>query len=800
MFRIGGEESRVSTNLSAAYLPASYLLNNLMFPSVAGNRVVWRDFQNRTAGDIFLNDTSAVPPRQIQVSSGTNEKSKPQISDDRIAWTETSGAVQEIHLFTVGTPQECPVVTFTKSTTGGGAPLSVRFSDSTGTVRASHWYWDFGDGSVSYEQNPVHGFAANGQYLTNLTISDDYCRIMSSSQQITVGSPVADFSANTTSGIVPLSVTFSDLSSGSPASWAWDFENDGVTDSNSQNPTRLYTTPGTYTVKLTATNAYGSSTKTRTGYISVLAGAHATATIPVNGIATDNRFGDQFLAYDSSRTGVPVLDPAHIILVSHPGGSGGWQNITFESADTIGFSNAGNGTYFGNVSQTSFQTSVVETTGFLATIGDPVFVNYRMVLPDYPAAASLVTEVWENAIAEDNTSLSTIALSGGFTGVDATGYTARYKRNSLGTIGTATINMSAGSAWVAGADGPAIGRDKTYILAIGSDPSTGNKNGMVLDLVYTCSDASLDYFEAAIPASYSYLSTFIIAKLSGTGNPFQMITLSIASRIGPTTGSDSGDVGAPAGQGQGAGKGTVSPPPQGPNAPPAFNAPPESVDPGQTASLYANTQGVVTQATTLQSTDRVATISISEGVVAMDSTGSPLSSVSVTALPAGNLPAPSSNPAHSFSGVAYELQPEGATFSPAIIISFAYPKAQWGQEYMIKSFDHKTDTWQDLQTRYDPQTGKIMAEVSHFCCFALFSTPVMPETIPVTARPTPMVTETKQVLPPPTAAVGIFLNMMAWLTDFLKNNLVLLVVAILLAVLMYAMRRKKRMDRIRYML
>jgi PKD repeat protein len=81
--------------------------------------------------------------------------------------------------------------------------------------------------------------------------------------------PTADFSGTPTSGTAPLTVNFSDLSSGSPTSWAWDFDNNGVVDSTVQNPSFVYANPGAYTVKLTVSNANGSSTKTKTGYISV---------------------------------------------------------------------------------------------------------------------------------------------------------------------------------------------------------------------------------------------------------------------------------------------------------------------------------------------------------------------------------------------------------------------------------------------------------------------------------------------------------------------------------------------------
>jgi PKD repeat protein len=67
--------------------------------------------------------------------------------------------------------------------------------------------------------------------------------------------------------VAPLTVAFTDLSTGNPTSWSWTFGDGGT--STAQNPTYEYTTPGTYTVSLTAYNAYGQDTETKTGYITV---------------------------------------------------------------------------------------------------------------------------------------------------------------------------------------------------------------------------------------------------------------------------------------------------------------------------------------------------------------------------------------------------------------------------------------------------------------------------------------------------------------------------------------------------
>ena len=79
--------------------------------------------------------------------------------------------------------------------------------------------------------------------------------------------PTALFSASPTSGVPPLTISFTDQSTGDITSWTWSF-GDGET-STDQNSTYTYNTAGTYTVSLTVTGPGGSNTKTITDYILV---------------------------------------------------------------------------------------------------------------------------------------------------------------------------------------------------------------------------------------------------------------------------------------------------------------------------------------------------------------------------------------------------------------------------------------------------------------------------------------------------------------------------------------------------
>jgi monoamine oxidase len=81
------------------------------------------------------------------------------------------------------------------------------------------------------------------------------------------GTPTADFSASPTLGPAPLDVSFSDLSNQLPTGWSWDFGDGGS--SSVQHPDHQYTTAGSYTVSLTATNPNGSHTRVLPNLITV---------------------------------------------------------------------------------------------------------------------------------------------------------------------------------------------------------------------------------------------------------------------------------------------------------------------------------------------------------------------------------------------------------------------------------------------------------------------------------------------------------------------------------------------------
>ncbi len=161
-----------------------------------------------------------------------------------------------------------PVANFTANVTSGITPLSVNFTDLS-TNEPTSWEWDFGNGDISTEQNPVYTYSEAGTYTVNLTATNAGGNNTTtiSDYIIVTDIPVSNFTANVTSGSVPLTVNFTDISENDPTSWEWDF-GDG-NNATGQNQIYTYTTAGTYNVSLNASNIAGSNTKTLIGYITV---------------------------------------------------------------------------------------------------------------------------------------------------------------------------------------------------------------------------------------------------------------------------------------------------------------------------------------------------------------------------------------------------------------------------------------------------------------------------------------------------------------------------------------------------
>jgi vibriolysin len=164
-----------------------------------------------------------------------------------------------------------PVADFSASVLSGGVPLTTTFTDSS--QAASSWSWDFGDGGSSTVENPTYTYNGMGTFTVSLTATNQFgSDTMTKTDYITVIAPQppsADFVASATDININNSVDFTDLSLENPTSWSWTFAGGTPATSTAQNPTVTYAGVGTFDVTLVATNAQGSDTMTKVGYINV---------------------------------------------------------------------------------------------------------------------------------------------------------------------------------------------------------------------------------------------------------------------------------------------------------------------------------------------------------------------------------------------------------------------------------------------------------------------------------------------------------------------------------------------------
>lgn len=134
---------------------------------------------------------------------------------------------------------------------------SISFSDQStvlGIGTITSWEWDFdGDGNVdNFTQNPTFQFNTAGTFNVNLNVITQGCFDDTTMQVIVNQTPAANFSAPEV--CLGLITQFTDNSLGNPTTWNWDFDNDGNSDENIQNPTFTYSSAGVYPVNLTVTD------------------------------------------------------------------------------------------------------------------------------------------------------------------------------------------------------------------------------------------------------------------------------------------------------------------------------------------------------------------------------------------------------------------------------------------------------------------------------------------------------------------------------------------------------------------
>jgi gliding motility-associated-like protein len=170
---------------------------------------------------------------------------------------------------------DLPNPNFSASKVIGCFPLPVQFTDSTINTSGNivEWIWDFGDGSTSTLQNPMHTYLNAGIYSVTLRTKNSFgcVKVINKSNYINVVSaPIPNFSITNNLALcgIPLNVNFTNNSTGvGILSYLWNF-GDGNT-STLLNPNHTFINPGVYTVSLIVSNNACSDTLVKNNLITV---------------------------------------------------------------------------------------------------------------------------------------------------------------------------------------------------------------------------------------------------------------------------------------------------------------------------------------------------------------------------------------------------------------------------------------------------------------------------------------------------------------------------------------------------
>ena len=206
-----------------------------------------------------------------------------------------SDAVVKSGMITVTAVAVAPEADFAASSTLGNAPMTVDFTDlSTNSPTSWDWVFEGGTPNHSSSPNPQVTFAEPGTYFIALTVENTagadteiktgYITVTNSLQS---SFPIANFIAEPTSGSVPLTVKFQDLSANAPDSWSWEFDGAEPAVSTEQHPQVTYQQEGKYHVALTVSNRVGNHTEVKVGMIEV---GNATSEHTLESIASVKYF------------------------------------------------------------------------------------------------------------------------------------------------------------------------------------------------------------------------------------------------------------------------------------------------------------------------------------------------------------------------------------------------------------------------------------------------------------------------------------------------------------------------------
>jgi PKD repeat protein len=697
------------------------------------------------------------------------------------------------------TPVSPPVANFTGSPRAGDPPLIVSFTDQS-TGNPVTWQWNFGDGRPNATgQNPVHVYQAAGMYEVTLTVSNaggsdtrvkpGYIMV----NEVPVRPPVADFMGSPRAGEIPLAVSFTDLTTGIPDTWAWNF-GDGTPNATIRNPDHTYESTGVFTVTLTASNALGTDTAVKSGYI-------VSTILPLSAEFSADKTGGfvpLFVRFADLSTGIPT----------------GWEwtfgdgtpNVTVENPSHL-YDTAGTFTVTLTVRNATGNTSTITKPGYItvSSLPNPPVANFTAnttsgIAPLYVQFADTSTGdpfSWTWDFGDNSTSSGqnplhkyrqpgnftvslTVVNTGGSDTEQKTGFiqvreeppVAAFSANNTSGYAPLTVGFTDAStggptawAWEFGDGGISSAQDPVYQFALAGNYTV---NLTVSNSFGSNVSVRQDYITVLLPPAP--VADFIAVPLTGyapqlvqftdlsPNNPTEWawnfgdgktsteqnpshtyyqgifsVTLEVTNAGGYANITREKYINiyksGGGGSGGGSGGGGYSYPAETTTTP----TPVVTVTP-TSGGLPLGPDNRTTQEVVIVSTDGNASLWINKGVKLTCNEEALRTLILSIVRPESMPPVPDAD-RYAITGYAYQVSPVCAVFDPNGLLSFTLTPGDWeslsSSELAIRWWDNATGTWISLPTAKDASTRSVNAPITRAGIYALFRT-ITPVTVPTT--------------------------------------------------------------------
>lgn len=421
------------------YCIVQHPMTNDTFDVYFGNEGVWIGIYDTLDNYLTITEDGTINASEA-FTAITGMLDNPLLDDTYATSSFVLGPAYVLVDEAAGVPMGEPLILTGRSNLLAGSTLVVTVANSSEVTMASGETTVQPSGTWSFETGTA-GFDL-GEYLVWVFCSAYETGDQTGFDIIEPTEFTSNFTADVTTGIAPLTVTFTEDSSGDPESYEWDF-GDGSNITSVEASTYVYTydEPGWYSVSLNVTSGNEEAGITRENYIAVyLTGTDIGFDVP--GISIwEGDFGQSLSINQAAVTGTITVNRTTAtrttVTISDPGSGIAAMVITFGEDFW-----QGDGFIGGTV-----ENVLITTTPILMPFaGADASATVRFIMDTYPDSGSLGLFLAPGAptvLENDAAGL----LTGDGLVLGQCGFTLDVLKDSMPAITSAMVNLTVPDGW-----------------------------------------------------------------------------------------------------------------------------------------------------------------------------------------------------------------------------------------------------------------------------------------------------------------------------------------------------------------